>query len=131
MGVLFFRRSVAAGAAALALSCISCSSTPSSRTKSADTRILTSAEIQHAGYSDAYTTIQSLRPLWLRPRGTTSFRGGSAVKVYLDDSLLGGPEYLKQIAVSSISSIRFVDGLDASNRWGLDHGMGAIVVLTR
>lgn len=51
--------------------------------------------------------------------------------MYLDDSLLGGPDYLKQIAVSSISSIRFVDGLDASNRWGLDHGMGAIVVLTR
>jgi hypothetical protein len=27
--------------------------------------------------------------------------------------------------------MRYFDGLQASQRWGLDHGMGAIVVSTR
>jgi len=54
-----------------------------------------------------------------------------SIKVYLDGSLMGGPEQLRQIQVRSISSIRFLDGLEATNRWGLDHGLGAIVVSTR
>jgi hypothetical protein len=53
------------------------------------------------------------------------------VKVYLDGSLMGGLDQLKAISVRSIASIRFLDGLEASNRWGLNHGMGAIVVSTR
>jgi hypothetical protein len=31
----------------------------------------------------------------------------------------------------SIATIRWLDGLAASERWGLDHGAGAIVVSTR
>ena len=87
--------------------------------------------MQAAGYTDALTTVQSLRPQWLHHRGATSINLPETVKVYLDDSLLGGPEQLRQITIRSISSMRYFDGLQASQRWGLDHGMGAIVVSTR
>jgi hypothetical protein len=53
------------------------------------------------------------------------------VKVYLDGSLLGGTESLRQITTRSISTIRYLNGLEASERWGLDHDLGAIVVTTR
>ena len=93
---------------------------------------LTAEEMLRAGYPDAFMTVQSLRPSWLRARGTTSFsRTASSIKVYLDDSLLGGPESLRSITMRSISTIRYLDGLQASERWGLDHSMGAIVVVTR
>ena len=93
---------------------------------------LTAEEMQKAGYVDAFMTVQSLRPNWLRTHGTTSFsRTASSIKVYLDDSLLGGPESLRSITMRSISTIRYLDGLQASERWGLDHSMGAIVVVTR
>jgi hypothetical protein len=93
---------------------------------------LTADEMLKAGYPDAFMTVQSLRPNWLRTHGTTSFsRSANSIKVYLDDALLGGPESLRSITMRSISMIRYLDGLQASERWGLDHSNGAIVVVTR
>jgi hypothetical protein len=108
------------------------SQTPRSATPPSTRNTLTAEEMQKAGFPDAFTTVQSLRPNWLRTHGTTSFsRSANAIKVYLDDSLLGGPESLRSITMRSISTIRYLDGLQASERWGLDHSMGAIVVVTR
>jgi hypothetical protein len=97
---------------------------------SSDRNLLSSEEMQKAGYVDGLLAVQTLRPLWLRMRGPTSSRA-ETIKVYLDGSLLGGPEQLRQIRTSSISSMRYYDGLEATQRWGLDHGHGAIVVSTR
>jgi hypothetical protein len=55
--------------------------------------------------------VKSLRPLWLNQRGTTSLSRNLPVKVYLDGSLLGGPDALAQITCASISAMRFMDGL--------------------
>lgn len=94
-------------------------------------RLITAAEMETAGYSDAFSVVQALRPQWLWTRGTTTITQHESIKVYLDGSLMGGPDHLRQISVRSISSIRWLDGLEATNRWGLDHGLGAIVVSTR
>jgi hypothetical protein len=115
--------------ALLALS--ACASQPRSAGSSSSRTTLTSEEMQRAGYPDLFTTVQSLRPQWLQRRGQTSIRGRSDVKVYLDGSLLGGPETLRQISTRSISSIRYMNALEASERWGLDHDQGAIVISTR
>lgn len=101
------------------------SSTPSNRS------VLTTEEIAKAGSQDAYTAVRTLRPHWLSSRGASSFGQAPTVKVYLDGSLLGGPENLRQITVNSISSMRHMDGLEATQRYGLDHGQGAILVFTR
>ena len=92
--------------------------------------VLTSEEIQRSGYTDGFMAVQSLRPQWLQIRGRTS-RNPETVKVYLDGSLLGSADQLRQIMTRSISSMRYYDGLEATQRWGLDHGQGAIVVSTR
>jgi hypothetical protein len=81
--------------------------------------------------TDAFTAVQTLRPHWLSNRGPSSFRQNVTVKVYLDGNLMGGPDYLRQISIHSISSIRHMDGLEATQRYGLDHGQGAILVVTR
>ena len=92
---------------------------------------LVSEEMEKAGYQDLFTTVQSLRPQWLQRRGSTSLRPGLQIRVYLDGALYGGPETLRQITTRSVSSIQYLDGLQASARWGLDHDLGAIVVSTR
>lgn len=96
----------------------------------ADVDVITEAEIDASGHGDAYSLIQSLRPRWLRTRGTSSVALTETIHIYLDGSLLGGPQYLRQIATQSISSVRYLDGLEATQRWGLDHGAGAIVIST-
>lgn len=102
------------------------------RESGADERnVITTDELRAAGFADAFRVVEALRPQWLRTRGVTTLTGRETVKVYLDDLLLGGPEHLQQITTTSISSIRYLDGNEATQRWGLDHGHGAILVLTR
>lgn len=97
-----------------------------------DPDFISTEELRASGQAEAFAAVQSLRPLWLRSRGPTSItQGQQSVKVYLDGVLMGGPEQLRQIPTHTASSMRFVDGRDATQRWGLDHGMGAIVVATR
>lgn len=96
-----------------------------------DQRTLGAEELQASGYQDAYSAVQALRPQWLWTRGTTSITQTETVKVYLDGSLMGSVDQLRSIPVRSIASIRHLDGLEATNRWGLDHGLGAIMVSTR
>ena len=115
------------GIAACSGSTIS-SGAPSTR---ADRAVLTIEDIQRTGAVDAFTAVQALRPQWLSNRGSTSFRQSEHVKVYLDGSLMGGPEHLKQIATTSIETIKHMDGLEATQRYGLDHGQGAVLVFTK
>ena len=118
-------------AALLAGFVVACSSSPRQRTGTRQQRVITMAELDAVRYSTAFEVVEALRPQWLRTRGRTSFRAQESVKVYLDDSLLGDPQQLRQITTRSISSIRFMDGNEATTRWGLDHGHGAILVSTR
>jgi hypothetical protein len=116
---------------ALTLGLSACSSAPATREKASSTAVITFNEIREAGYPDLFAAVQSLRPSWLRQRGQTSLRQRDFVKVYLDGALLGGVDFLRQITSSSVAEVRYMTGIEASNRYGLDHGMGAILVFTR
>ena len=95
-----------------------------------DRNVISSAQIKEHGFINAYDAVESLRSTWLRTRGTDSFNKPTEVLVYVDDNKLGGVLTLKQVTTSQIIMIRFVDGLTASARWGLDHGQGVIQVVT-
>lgn len=82
-------------------------------------------------FSDAFQAVQALRPMWLRGRGTDSIRNPSQVWVYMDNSRLGGVGTLRTISTLDIGEIRFYDGLEASQRWGIGHGAGVIALFTR
>jgi hypothetical protein len=97
-----------------------------------DRNFITTEELRASGRPDAYAAVETLRPLWLRTRGPTSItQGQQSVQVYLDGSLMGDLDQLRRIPSHSVSSMRFLDGPEATQRWGLNHGLGAIVVATR
>ena len=96
-----------------------------------DQRVLTAEDLEGSGFNDAFSAVQALRPHWLSTRGTSSINQPQFIKVYLDNNLLGGTESLRTIPVNTIARMEYLDGLEASNRWGLDHGLGAIMVTTR
>lgn len=97
----------------------------------ADRNVLTLEELAKTGPQDVYTALQSLRPHWLSKRGSGSILQQETIRVYLDGNQMGGPEFLRQITTHSIRSIRYLDGIEATQRYGLDHGQGAILVFTR
>ncbi|HEY0672590.1 MAG TPA: hypothetical protein VGD27_10000 [Longimicrobiales bacterium] len=116
----------------LVLAVTACASGGASKSSSPNDRsVLTSEDIQRTGSTDAYSAVQALRPQWLTRRGTATINMRETIMVYLDGNLMGGPEQLRHINTHSISTIRHMDGLEATQRYGLDHGQGAILVYTR
>lgn len=114
-----------------------------------DRDILTTRELREAEGGSLYEVIQSLRPEWLRTRGTASIRetargrttgpdpddvvvqpGIPRIRVYLDDSHLGGVEQLRTIQPVAVGLVRFLDSAAATQRWGAGHLHGAILVIT-
>lgn len=96
-----------------------------------DRNLLTSEEIQQASeYESAYEIVRNLRPQWLRKRGRQSIYNEGTIVVYLDDMKHGSPEALREISAESVRSIQFLDAAQASNRYGMDHTHGAILVNT-
>lgn len=118
----------------LTLALTACASGKSMGTeKTSSTNQLSAEEITRSGFSDAYSAIQTMRPQWLVVRGQTSLgaRTRETIKVYLDGNRLGTVDNLRQIATNSIERMQRLDGIEASNRYGLDHGAGAILVFSR
>lgn len=93
--------------------------------------LLTTEEIAQRHAPNAYELIRGLRPGWLHgARGASGLRGVEVV-VYRDGMRMGGPGVLYDINPESIAEIRYFDAIDATQRWGTDHGAGAIFVTTR
>lgn len=96
-----------------------------------DRGVLTQAQLIEHGFANALEAVQALRPNWLQTRGaSTLIASQTRVLVYLDDSRLGGIETLSSVTTPSIVTIRRIDGIAATGRWGLDHGQGVILIST-
>ena len=94
--------------------------------------VITQEEIEQRAWSSAFDLVSTLRPQWVRQRGPDSFRGTSTpVQTYLDNTRLTGIAALASISTAGLRAVEWVDGVEASARWGLDHSQGAIVLRTR
>jgi hypothetical protein len=129
--MLRFSGSTVLKVAVLLVAIGACSSATQRRSAGRDARLITTEEIDVVRFSTALDVVQALRPQWLRLRGRTSFNLSESVKVYYDNVLLGTSSQLRNVPARAISWMRFLDGNEATTRWGLDHGHGAIVVSTR
>ena len=96
-----------------------------------DHNLLTEQQLREHHFVTAYEAVAALRSSWLETRGPDSFTSPSQVLVYLDESRLGSVETLRALPMTNVLSIRYIDGIAASARWGLDHGQGVILVSTR
>jgi len=111
---------------------VGCATTSSGeRRASTDPELITFEEIRAAEASDVYTLIQRLRPRWLQMRGRQSIIMPEDVMVYLDNARYGGLASLRNLSTGGVTSLTYVDARTATQRWGLNHGHGAIVVSTR
>jgi len=127
-----FGRTAAVFLAASLLASVACASsgTPSSRRSRTDSTLITREQIDEHHFTNAYDAVASLHSNWLASRGTDSFQSPSQIRVYVDNTFLGGIESLKNIDANTIRGIRYIDGIAATARWGMDHGQGVIQVQT-
>lgn len=98
-------------------------------TPATDFNLLTSADL--ADYGNAYQAIRVLRPGWLRTRAAGGLQGQGQVWVYRDGTQYGGLDRLSAMNTVEIDTIRYYDGITASQRWGLGHENGVIYVTSK
>lgn len=110
-----------------------CASGGGSATRSTSTE-LTRDEIASINVGNLYDAVQRLRPRWLEVRSERSFNTLTEVVVFEGNSLLGGPESLRDLTPTSIERLRYVDGVRASATLpglGSRQVQGAIVIEMR
>jgi hypothetical protein len=96
-----------------------------------DRNKITAEEFAGRTETDALSFIKKERPQWLRGRGHLSIQPGHQVWVYRYGAQIGGVDTLRDVALSEVLEIHYLDGSAATTRFGRDHGMGAIVLITR
>lgn len=80
----------------------------------------------------AYDLINQLRPEYLRTRGAVSLRNAvPTATVYLDGAKYGDVQSLKLINGEHVSFVRYLNGSEATTRYGTDHVGGAILITTK
>jgi hypothetical protein len=92
---------------------------------------ISESEIVASTATTGLELVQRLRPQWLRTRGQDSLRNGSSLVVYVDARRVGGVNVLGQIPVKDMREVQYLDGREATMRFGTDHGAGVILVRTR
>lgn len=109
-----------------ASACASHSRTATDRQR--DRNLITATEISEGHFQNAYEAVQALRPNWLTTRGTDSFNKPSQVEVYYDATHLGTVEALRTILPPNVAYIRWYDGMQAQQRFGIGHSGGVIFI---
>ena len=126
------RRLFLAGALILSASACSSATTAGSPTEKRST--ITPEEIQkvsNPGWS-AYDLISRVRPEWLRARNPQTLREPDPVYavIYVDDIQQGEVESLKDITISRVVSVQYINAYDTTARFGQTFQGGAIMVRT-
>lgn len=93
--------------------------------------LITEEELSDNTAANLYDAVLSRRPLWLQKRGQISINNPTEVLVYVDNMRMGGVGELRQIQVSSVKEVQYLDGNSAQQRFGIGNGNGAILVVTR
>ena len=102
--------------------------------KSYPRNVITREEIQDRApdAKSAYDVVQRLRPSFLRvrPSGSVQSQTPVPIRVYVDGSSRAGVYALRDILSIAVIEIIYLDGNDATTRYGTGHENGAIVVRT-
>jgi len=95
--------------------------------------VLLEDEIRAAQVATAYQIVARLRPEWLRGRGRVSVRDptAGAVVVYLKGMRQGGARALDAIVAETVLEMEYLNGQEATTRFGTGHGGGVILVRLR
>jgi len=94
--------------------------------------VLTREEMGERAEQDLYTIVQQFRPSWMQIRGQATPVGGvRTVQVVVDGSVQpGGLEVLRSYRGNQVEELRYLNGQDATQRYGMDVEAGVIVVTT-
>ncbi len=112
---------------------LACGPAPRTAEPTPSRRVLLEDEIRGTQVATAYQIVARLRPEWLRRRGRVSVRDptAGAVIVYLNGMRQGGVSALDAIVAEAVLEMEYLNGQEATTRFGTGHGGGVILVRLR
>lgn len=126
------RRAIIRFAVTLTTLAAACSSNPAPADRPRfDASLITREQILEGQFTNAYDAVKILRGSWLNAVRPESFRYPAVIQVYLDGVRIGDVSALSTVQTLPIQFIRYYNAQDASSRWGMDHGAGAIYISTK
>lgn len=93
--------------------------------------LITRQEIETQHWANAYDLVYALRPSWLNERGPDTFGTPVELQVHFNGVRAGGISTLRQMIVTEVVYLEYIDPIAATARWGLGYGHGAIDVSTK
>ena len=92
--------------------------------------VLTGDELRETQAANLWDALRRLRPQWLRARASSSLIGGDGDEpvVYVQEIRYGALRTLQQMNIDQVRRVEFIDGRDATTRFGTGHGGGVIMV---
>jgi|SRR5688572_21228222 len=123
-------RSAAPIVVAVLVASFGCGGARSSTSSRQDRSVITQEQILEHHFANAYEAVQALHSNWLVTKVTDSFSSPSQIKVYVDNTFLGGVESLRTVNPNNVRTIRYFDAVTATARYGMDHSQGVILVTT-
>ena len=126
------RRTIVRFAVTLTALTAACSSNPALANRPRfDSSLINREQILEGQFTNAYDAVKLLRGSWLNTVRPESVRYPAVIQVYLDGVRLGDVSALSTVQALPIQFIRYYNAQDATSRWGLDHGAGAIYISTK
>jgi hypothetical protein len=115
----------------LALGCVG--ATGAGRSGSGGGNTLSREQLEETNSETLYGAIEKLRPEWLSSRGPTSVSDPTptSASVFMNGSLLGKAEYLREMRVIDVTEVRYWTAGQASARFGMGHPRGVIEITRR
>lgn len=95
------------------------------------TDVITREEIDRQHWANAYDLVAALRPAWLNERGPDTFGTPVELQVHVNGIRAGGISALREMAVTDLVYLEFIDPIAATARWGFGYGHGAIDLSTK
>jgi hypothetical protein len=130
------------GLSLLLLSLVACSNATSHRPPYRDRSVMTASDIRKTGAKTALEAVRLVAPRVFGtnngernstsgPRGRSTFLLTDDPMVFLDGVQVADVSELADMPASDIASIRVMNGIDSSIRFGTGGGNGAILIRTK
>ena len=93
--------------------------------------LITQEQLEATNSTDVFAALEKLRPEWLTSRGPTSMTDAAPThaNVFMNGQMLGTVEYLRQVRVLDVMSVRYWAAGPAAARFGMGHPRGVIELI--
>ncbi|MBC8085810.1 MAG: hypothetical protein H7Z40_00980 [Phycisphaerae bacterium] len=111
------------------ISAVACGGSQRGR-PSGDPDLIQRHQVLSGSYSTAHDVVRGLHPNWLikRSAGGRNNASTNPIWVFVDGNRYGDVSWLRNVPAATIGSIRRIDGIAATTRWGTGFSEGVLYI---